>query len=141
MRAGSVILVSTITLAGCLGYPGPRSVVNEDPAVKIPAIRRAAETGDRSVIPQLVKDLESDDAAVRLASIKGLQDLTGETHDYHWWDDEAIRRPAVRRWQNVIANRPLEDGVAELMPHPTTAPATQPSTQPATLPTTREVTP
>lgn len=87
-------------LTGCSGYTGPRSVANEDPAVKIPEIRKAVDAGDRSVMPQLVKDLDNDDAAVRLYAIGALQRLTGETFGYDWTQsDRAVRRPAIEQWR------------------------------------------
>ncbi len=90
-------------VVGCSGYTGPRSVVNEDPAVKIPEIRKAVERRDKSVVPQLVKDLDNDDAAVRLYAIGALQRLTGQTFGYDWTQaDRAARRPAIRQWDAYL---------------------------------------
>jgi hypothetical protein len=126
-----ILTCCALLAAGCLGYPGPRSVENEDPAVKIPAIRRAVEANDRSVMPQLVKDLDSDDAAVRFAAINALQRFTDQTFDYRWTEtDPGKRFPSVKRWQNLLAGRPIEEGVepTTLTTRPTTAPATRPAT-------------
>ncbi len=120
----AILILCPLAIAGCLGYPGPQSVENDDPAVKIPAIHRAAEANDRSVIPQLVKDLDSDDAAVRFAAINGLQRLTGETFGFSWTEDDDARRfPAVKRWRNFVDGRPIDEGVA-----PTTILSTRPAT-------------
>lgn len=123
---GRVVIIGLcgLSVAGCLGYPGPQSVENEDPAVKIPAIRRAVESKDRSIIPQLVKDLDSDDAAIRFAAINGLERLTGQTFEFNWIDEDAARRfPAVKRWNNYVAGRPLDEGI-----EPTTIATTRPAT-------------
>ena len=98
-------IVCGLITCGCSGYTGPRSVANEDPAVKIPQIRRAVDAGDRSVIPQLVNDLDSNDAAVRFYSIGALQRLTGQTYDYDWTiADRHARAPAIARWRGHLAN-------------------------------------
>ena len=90
-------------LAGCSGYAGPRSIVNDDPAVKIPEIREAVDRGDQSVVPQLVKDLNSDDSAVRFYAIEALRRLTGETFDYDWTlADRHARQPAIERWNAYV---------------------------------------
>lgn len=93
--------------AGCNGYAGPRSLVNDDPAVKIPQIKSAAAKNDRSAIPQLVKDLDSDDAAVRFYSIQGLRRITGKSFEYEWTqEDRHARQPAVERWRQYAEANP-----------------------------------
>jgi len=72
---------------------------NPDPAAKIPAIEAAVAAKDLSQAPQLVKDLNNDDAAVRFYSINGLDRLTGETFGYHYYDDEMQRAPAIEKWK------------------------------------------
>lgn len=98
-------LILTLILLGCSGYTGPRSVVNEDPYVKIPEIHKAVDRGDTSVLPQLVSDLDSDDPAVRLYSIGALERLTGQTFGYDWTqEDRAPRRPAIDQWNAYLAS-------------------------------------
>ena len=93
-------------LLGCSGYTGPRSVVNEDAAVKIPEIRRAVDAGDRSVQPQLVADLDNQDAAVRFYAIEALARFNGgERFGYDWTiDDRHLRADAIEKWRQHIAN-------------------------------------
>lgn len=94
-----LVVVAAMPLAGC-SAPGPEKVVtNPDPAGKIPAYKEAVRAHDCSAVRQMVKDLDSDDPAVRLFAIEGLRRLTGETFDYKYYDDEHARRPALRRWQ------------------------------------------
>ena len=83
---------------GCIPQE-TRSVGAVDPSNSIPAIRDAARKNDRSAIPALVKQLESDDSAVRFYAIKALRDLTGQTLEYHYFDDSDERKPALLRWQ------------------------------------------
>jgi hypothetical protein len=87
-------------LGGCFGggreAPDIRSA---DPSLKIPAIKSAVQRQDMSVIGALIKDLESDDPAVRFYAIQGLQRLTGETFGYEYYAEADARRPALQQWQ------------------------------------------
>src|SRR4051812_15238590 len=59
-------------LTGC-GPPPEKKLNNPDPSGKIPAMKQAARTHDRRAVPSLVKDLESDDPAVRFYAIEALR--------------------------------------------------------------------
>jgi hypothetical protein len=104
MREAVVILavVACLGALGC-GAHGPRTVADPDPAVKIPAIRHAIDTHDRTAIPQLVKDLESDDSVVRFYASWGLQSLTGQTFGYRYFDDDEKRKASVTQWHQWMA--------------------------------------
>jgi hypothetical protein len=90
-------------MAGCFGggRPAP-SVVSKDPGAKIPAIKKAASAHDSQTAQQLVKDLDSQDSAVRFYAIRGLQSLTGETFGYVWYADEKTRETATDKWKKWI---------------------------------------
>ena len=89
---------------GCSGYAGPRSIANEDPAVKIPQIKSAVAANDRAALRQCVADLDSDDSAVRFYSVQCLRRLTGQTFDYDWTEtDRHARAAAIARWQTYVA--------------------------------------
>jgi hypothetical protein len=93
-----------VVLCGCDGH-GPRTVENPDLEAKVPAIEYAARTHDRSAIPELVKDLESDDPAVRFYAIQGLCSMSGETFGYRYYDSDDDRRPAVVKWKQWLARQ------------------------------------
>jgi len=98
-----VVLVIGVAAGGCRA-PGPdKDVKNPDPAGKIPAYKAAVREKDHRAARQMVKDLRSDDPAVRLFAIVGLRRLTGETFGYQHFDDEANRRLALRRWEQWLA--------------------------------------
>lgn len=59
----------------------------------------AASEKDISNAPQLVKDLESDDPAVRFYSIGALERLTGQTYGYQYFMDEEKRAESVSKWK------------------------------------------
>ena len=43
--------------------------------------------------------------AIRFYAIESLYRITGKTFDYHYYDDENERRPAVKRWQKWMAEQ------------------------------------
>jgi hypothetical protein len=87
---------------GCREPTGPRTVASEELTIKVPAIKEAARTQDLLAAPQLVKDLESDDAAVRLYAIKGLRKIAGQEFGYVYYADVEQRRPAVMKWREWL---------------------------------------
>lgn len=93
-----------VLLLGCGGH-GPRTVSNPDLSAKIPAIEDAARVHDRSAIPQLIKDLESDDATVRFYAIRGLHALTGRTLGYRYYDSDDDRHAEVLRWKEWLGDQ------------------------------------
>jgi hypothetical protein len=91
-------LLLLCVLPGC-SSPEKPSLTSEDPSLKIPAIRESAKSHNEKAVRQLVKDLDSDDPAVRLYAIHGLKEITGTTLDYRYYDDAIERQPALKRWQ------------------------------------------
>ena len=94
--ASAVVLTA---LAGCVHPRGPVVVTDPDPSVKIPATARAVRRHDLSAVPQLIQDLQSDDAAVRLYAQHALEQLTGQDFGYRYYDADDARYAAVGRWQ------------------------------------------
>ena len=100
------LLVTTGSfLAGCSEPTGPKLISNRDLDVKIPAIKRAVESDNKTEIAELVKELDDDDAAVRLYAIEGLQRLTGQDLGYRYYDDREARKPAVERWNKWLSEQ------------------------------------
>ncbi len=70
-----------------------------DPASRLYAIERAMRTGNRTAVPQIIEQLDSDDPVIRMMAIEALKVLNdGETFDYRYDDPEPLRRAAIRRW-------------------------------------------
>lgn len=90
-------------LGGCVAPREPLVVSNPDPSVKIPAIKASVQSKDMAATKQMIKDLESDDPAVRFYSIGGLQRLTGDTFGYQYFADDAKRAEAVSKWKAWLA--------------------------------------
>src|SRR5438874_11636032 len=101
-RATQATAVVLLLLGGCFGREKP-SLRSKDPSLKIPAIKMAVSAHDLNACAELVKDLDSDDPAVRFYAIEGLQKLTGESFSYRYYDDEIARKPALARWKAWLA--------------------------------------
>jgi len=65
----------------------------------------AVTRGDQQIVPALVDRLDDEDAAVRLAAIAALQQLTGRRYEYDPWADERSRRQSVNAWRDYVATR------------------------------------
>lgn len=98
-RCRSLALVPFAVFAGC-SLPEQRPDYDSlDPAERTLATVETNEDRDRRDIPELIEQLDSSDAAVRMLAAGTLLNLTGETHGYHFADSESERRQAVDRWE------------------------------------------
>ena len=98
---------------GCFLFGGgrePARLTSNDPASKIPAIKKAVNTRDTQTADQLVKALDSDDPAVRFYAIRGLQDLTGETFGYVWYADDRAREQPLDKWRHWLDENAATNG-------------------------------
>src|SRR5437588_9807601 len=102
MRMPFAWLVAVVLIAGCDAPEGPRRVNSRYMSQKVPAIKEAVGRKDFSVAPDLVRDLDSDDPAVRFYAIQGLQRLTGQTFGYLYYQDRQARRPSLMKWQRWL---------------------------------------
>ena len=94
-------------MAGCRPRAPRQPLLDTDPIFVIPAIRNVADADRLRDAPRLIELLESEDAAVRLAAINSLRDLTGEDFGYHFWQRAGERGPAVDRWRQWAVARGL----------------------------------
>jgi hypothetical protein len=97
MRVRSVGVLAVL-IGGCTAPRPPLVVTDPDPSIKIPAMKKAVETDNRSAIPQMIRDLDSDDPAVRLFAIEALQRLVKTTFGYDYYLDRGQRKAALERW-------------------------------------------
>jgi len=94
-----------LAISGCSAPRPTIEVTNPDPSGKIPAMKKAVREHDLTVVRQLVKDLDSDDPAVRLFAIQALEKLTGQRYGYEYYADELQRKPALSAWQQWLAQQ------------------------------------
>src|SRR5262249_47247462 len=102
-RLLSLILLIPLSVGGC-SKPDKPSIYSPDPSLKIPALK-SEDLHDTKALRQMVKDLDSDDPAVRFYTINRLKEITGNTFGYRYYDDEVRRKPALKKWQQWLAER------------------------------------
>lgn len=100
-KLGVILLFALCGLACSAPRPTP-AIDAEDLDLKIIAIKHAAARNDVSVAPKLVEYLDSDDPALRLASIQALEKFAGERFGYDYYMDEEQRKPALERWRQWL---------------------------------------
>jgi hypothetical protein len=88
-------------MGGCIPQES-KSIGAVDPMANIPAIQEAARQKDQAAVPALVRELGSDDAAIRFYAIVALRDITGQTMDFRYYDDFEQRKLAIQRWQKWL---------------------------------------
>ncbi|MEX2672069.1 MAG: hypothetical protein WD294_08175 [Phycisphaeraceae bacterium] len=112
-------VVGIITAAICLALSGCTPAISEggfhapDPGSKLYAITRAGQNRDRTAIPHLIEQLESDDQAVRMYSILALDRITGTRLGYIHHAPSHHRQAAVARWVEAYRQGELEDDHAK----------------------------
>lgn len=102
-RSACLILLIPLSVGGC-AKPDKPSIYSADPSLKIPALK-CEDLHDAKALRQMVKDLDSDDPAVRFYTIEKLTEITGKTFGYRYYDDETRRGPALKKWQQWLAER------------------------------------
>ena len=107
-RLSAVSFLWTAALAagvGCQAPRGPVSIHSDDPDLKIQAMKRDAAERNPTDNPTLVRDLDSDDAAIRFYAVNTLRQVTGDDFGYRFYDDADVRKPAVARWRAWLAKQ------------------------------------
>jgi hypothetical protein len=115
------ILVSVLTPGSGCTAPRAELYGPNDASRLIPGIKKF-NSQDRKEAASLVRDLDSEDPAVRLFAIHALQRMTGDRLGYLYYAEDEDRRPAVQRWKDWLEGKPLEPMNA------TTRPAAQSGT-------------
>ena len=108
MRAAYALGITIALAAGCAPPASKGGFDSPSPGANLYAILEAARTNDRTAIPHLVEQLYSDDPAVRFAAIETLEQMTGETYGYRYYDDPMTRREAISRWVEAVENGELD---------------------------------
>jgi len=101
----TLVVTAVLTPVACAPPAITGGFDSPQPAAQIFATRRAAAETDpakiRQAMPGLIQNLTSDDPAARLLSAEALDELTGETYGYRYFDPEWMRAPAVARWRDA----------------------------------------
>jgi hypothetical protein len=96
-----VLALSAADLSCTAPRPAP-NVADPDPQVNIAGIREMVARKDRSKLPALVDQLDSDDAAVRMYAIHALETFAGQRFGYEYYFDEDQRKPSLARWREWL---------------------------------------
>ncbi|MHC5023429.1 MAG: HEAT repeat domain-containing protein [Planctomycetota bacterium] len=96
------LMTPLLAAAACAPSPLAGGFEEPSPPARLYAMTEVARSRDDSAIPQLVEQLDSDDAAVRWVAIRTLEHLTNETLGYRFDDPPAARRAATERWVRAV---------------------------------------
>ncbi|MEO1717586.1 MAG: hypothetical protein AAFR76_10785 [Planctomycetota bacterium] len=94
----TILAVSAAVVSGGCAINAEPDFDSAVPQDRFLAIREAKASGDESALPNLVRQLASDDALMRVAAIDALETITGETRGFRPHDREVERRRAIDRW-------------------------------------------
>lgn len=110
-------LSSAVVAGWATGCDAPQikpSLADDDPSVKIPAMKLAVKQHDLSAVPILIKNLESEDPAVRFYADDALRKITAQDFGFVYFADEDVRQPAVQRWRTWLSacSQPATDATS-----------------------------
>lgn len=115
-----ILLIACLAIAGLGGSCAPPATEggfeSPNPASRMYAVERAAQTRDYTAIKDIIEQLDADDPGLRMLAINALERLTGRTYGYHHYDPRPERDAAIRRWQAAY-----EAGELDAPAHPTSA--------------------
>lgn len=103
-------LVLVFSVVGCKAPPVEPALDSDVAAQKVPALIEQVRQGDDADYEALVASLDDADPAVRLYAIRALEELTGQTHGYRYYQQSPDRRPAINRWKDWLAQRDAGNG-------------------------------
>lgn len=104
-----ILLLGVLFITGCLPSeqaPAKADLRATDTTSKVPAIVNAVDTDDHAQLTELVHALADDDAAVRLFAIQSLQERTGQTFEYRYYESVDKRQTAIDRWHHWLDEQP-----------------------------------
>ncbi|MEM9348107.1 MAG: hypothetical protein AAGB26_15975 [Planctomycetota bacterium] len=112
-----ILMLVALTAAGCLPSKQPPARADldaTDTPARVPAIVSAAESDDEAELAKLVQALSDKDPAIRLFAIQSLEERTGQTLGYRYYEGPDKRQAATNRWHDW-----LKDEKAPALARPT----------------------
>jgi hypothetical protein len=109
-QAGLIWMLAGCGLACTAPRPAP-NIADADPTVKIAGMMQAVRNQDRSALPALVEQLNSDDPAVRMFAIGALEKFAGGRFGYEYYLDEERRKPSLAKWQEWLKEQQQQKDV------------------------------
>lgn len=99
------LLAALLGMGGCFGPGLGAGFDAPDPGARLHAVAQTARTNDRDNIPRLIDELDSDDPAMRMLSIRTLERLTGQTLGYDHTQPAFLRKEPIERWRTWLAQQ------------------------------------
>lgn len=108
------LLLCLVVLTGCSPNqtPARADLRATDTAGRVPALVDAAGQNDDRTLAELVHALSDEDAAVRLFAIQALNQRTGQTLGYRYYDSAERRRDATAQWYAWLSRQDDPDAPA-----------------------------
>jgi hypothetical protein len=78
---------------------------NDDPNIRISAIRRAGREKLETSVPYLIDRLSDDEDEVRIFAILALKEITGMSHGYRYYHDVTFRNEAIEKWRKWLTDK------------------------------------
>lgn len=104
---GIIGLIWLAVPAGCSG-PAPtpaQQLQSENPSERMAGCIVVARQNDRGALPLVVELLDDPSPDVRFCAIHCLEQLTGQTFGYCYYQEDADRQEAVRKWRQWLATQ------------------------------------
>jgi len=98
-----MVAATLLASPGCAGPQQEAHPYSDTVPERVEAIHEASEQKDRSAVPWLVDALRHSDAVVRLAAIRALETITGQTYGYNAYAPRAKRDRAIARWVQAVS--------------------------------------
>jgi hypothetical protein len=101
LQGGLAVALAGILVAGCVGDREAvvRRLREDNPRTQVATIAQVARSGDRTMAPELVNLLESEDEGVRFMAASALHKLTGKDLGFHFANTPAERARIVAEWR------------------------------------------
>lgn len=99
----AITAILALAAAGCTAPAVKPRLHSDRAAERIPALVAQGAAGDEADFKALILALNDADPAVRLYAARALQQTTGQTFGYRYYQEAADRRPAVQRWRQWLA--------------------------------------
>ncbi|HUX02308.1 MAG: HEAT repeat domain-containing protein [Phycisphaerae bacterium] len=97
----AAVLAAALALAGCMPDRETtlRRLREDNPRVQVNTIYQVVRADDRTLVPELITLLESEDEGVRFFAASALHKLTGRDFGFHRARSSAERERIIGQWR------------------------------------------
>jgi len=100
-RTAALLAAAVLLLAGCVPdrETMQRRLREDNPRMQTATIAQVVRAGDRTLVPELINLLESEDEGVRFVAAAALHKLTGQNFGFHFATTAEERQQIIGRWR------------------------------------------